>query len=144
MGMFFQATESVGKHNATTWEVRSLGQPWRSHLLESREFLIVRSRKTLSIYVLPSSKEHSFFCILNAECQILLERLAWRTFFSINLPWWCECREGSHTHRESKTTIQTSDPSCFLCSRDPGCLGLFTKFLVSVGTYTESELLDWP
>ena len=45
-----------------------------------------KAENTLSIYVLPSLKEHSFFCVLNAECHILLERLAWRTFFSIIYP----------------------------------------------------------
>ena len=43
------------------------------------------------------------------------------------------------TQRDSKITIQTSNPSHFICSRNPVCLGHFRKYLVSGGIYTECE-----
>ena len=42
--------------------------------------------------------------------------------------------EGSHTHRESQSDIQTSVPSRFLCRRDLVRLGLSGTFLDPMGT----------
>ena len=61
--------------------------------------------------------------------------LAWRSFVSGNSPWALVPREeGSHTHRESQSDIQTSVPSRFLYRRDRVRLGLSGTFLDPMGT----------
>ena len=71
--MCLQGLESAGRHTALTLEVRSSGQAWRSHVLETRQFLLGRGLKTLSVDVFPSTKEDSFLRILYAESLTLLE-----------------------------------------------------------------------
>lgn len=73
IGECFQATESSGKHTTLTLEVWSLGKTWRSHILESREFLIDRGLRTLSVDSLASSKEHNFLHVPFSEHHIQLE-----------------------------------------------------------------------
>ena len=77
------------------------------------------------------------FCVLRViHC---LKTLAWKSFFSSNFIWRCDCREGLQSHRERQTSIQTSLPSHFLCSRDLENIGLSGKFLDTVGTHPECE-----
>ena len=138
--MCLQGLESAGRYTALTLEVRSSGQAWRSHILETRQFLLDRGLKTHSLLMpmLPW-KNIAFpaFCVLRVtHC---LKTLAWKSFFSSNFIWRCDRREGPQSHRERQTNIQTSLPSHFLCSGDPESLGLSGKFLDTAGTHPECE-----
>lgn len=86
-GECFQATES-SKHTTLTLEVYTVipGKTWGSHILESREFLIDRGLRTLSVDSLASSKEHNFlpFCLVSITYS--LKTLAWRLFLNSIYP----------------------------------------------------------
>ena len=124
----------------TDLEIRSSVQTWSSNIWESWQFLIDRSLKSHSLlmpFIHWRNIAFPAFCVLRVtHC---LKMLAWRSFFSNNFPWLCHHREGTHTHREKQTNIQTSVPSSFLCRRDPVILGLSGKFLGTSGTQTECE-----
>ena len=49
VGMWSKAWASEGKHTALTLQISSSGQDWRSHLLESRQFLIDKGLKIHSL-----------------------------------------------------------------------------------------------
>ena len=70
LGMCFQDSESAGRHTALTLEVRSSGQAWRSHVLETRQFLLGRGLKTHSLLMsfLPWRKiAFPEFCVLRVS-----------------------------------------------------------------------------
>ena len=124
----------------TDLEIRSSMQTWSSNIWESWQFLIDRSLKSHSL-LMPFTHWRNIafpaFCVLRViHC---LKTLAWKSFFSSNFIWRCDCREGLQSHRERQTSIQTSLPSHFLCSRDLENIGLSGKFLDTVGTHPECE-----
>ena len=84
-----QVSECAGRYTALTQEVRSSGQAWRSHILETRQFLLDRGLKTHSLLMpfLPRQNvSFPAFCVLRVtDC---LKRLAWRSFFRTNFPSW--------------------------------------------------------
>ena len=47
--------------------------------------------------------EHSFLCILCVESHISLNRLAWRSFFSSNFPWWWSHRKAPTPTEKAKS-----------------------------------------
>ena len=87
LGMCLQGLESAGRHTALTLVVRSSGQTWRSHVLETRQFLLDRGLKTHSLLItfLPRRKiAFPTFCVLRvSHC---LKAFVWRSFFSHNFP----------------------------------------------------------
>ena len=69
--------------------------------------------------------------------------LAWRSFFSCNMLWGCDHREGPQTHTERQTNIQKSVPSRILSRRVLVSLGPYGKFLDPAGTHPECEPRYW-
>ena len=49
LGMWLQGSERTVRHTALTLEVKSSGQAWRSHVLDSKPFLLYRGLTTHSL-----------------------------------------------------------------------------------------------
>lgn len=80
-----QVSECAGRYTALTQEVRSSGQAWRSHILETRQFLLDRGLKTLLIPFLPQRKiGFPALCVLRVSH--FFKALAWSPFFRHNSP----------------------------------------------------------
>ena len=80
-----QVSECAGRYTALTQEVRSSGQAWRSHILETRQFLLDRGLKTLLIPFLPQRKiAFPALCVLRVSH--FFKALAWSPFFRHNSP----------------------------------------------------------
>ena len=87
LGMWSQGSENAGRHSALTLEGSASWQAWRSHILETRQFLLGRGLKTHSLLMcfLPRRKiAFSKFCMLRvSHC---LKSFSWRLFFIHNFP----------------------------------------------------------
>ena len=89
-----------------------------------------RGLKTHSVWMpfLPRGKI-SFPASCGLRVTYRFKTLAWRSFFRSKVPRGRDHRDGSHTHRQSQSNIQTSVPSHFLCWRGLVNLGLSGAFL---------------
>ena len=131
-----QVSECAGRYNALTQEVRSSGKAWRSHILETRQFLLDRGQKIYSLLMtfLPQRKT-AFLVFYVLRVSHCLKAFSWR-LFSVAIFLETETI-GMVCHSwERETKIQTSVSSCFPCRSDPLSLGLCGKFLDSAGTQT--------
>ena len=83
----FTRLRKCWRHTALTLAVGSSGQAWRSHVLETRQFLPDRSLKAHSLLnpFLPQRKiAFPTFCVLkDSHC---LKAFVWRSLFSHNFP----------------------------------------------------------
>ena len=80
-----QVSECAGRYNALTQEVRSSGKAWRSHILETRQFLLDRGPKKLLMPFLPQRKlAFPALCVLRVSH--FFKALAWSPFFRHNSP----------------------------------------------------------
>ena len=119
--MYFQGAESTGKHTALTLEVRSLRQAYRSHILETREFLKDRCLETHSLLkpFLPwRNIAFPEFCVLRiTHC---LNTLPWRSFLVTIYPDGVATGMASTLQWKSKPTSKRPFHHIFSVGEIPG------------------------
>ena len=120
-------------------EVRSSGQARRTHILESRQLMIIEAWKFTLCWSLSFLKKHGFPTILCVKSHSLLQNACLESFCHSNFPWQCNHMEGPHTHRERQTNIQTPVSSHSLWRREPVSLGQSGKFQDTAGSHPECE-----
>ena len=84
--MRLQGLESAGRYTALTLEVRSSGQAGRSHILETRQFLLDRGLKTHTLLPFLPQRKLAFPALCVLRVSHFFKALAWSPFFRHNSP----------------------------------------------------------